>query len=804
LQALGELDFKKIEQKWAGEWEKSGVYRFDESSTKPVYSIDSPPPFTSGALHMGHVLSYSYFDFASRYKRMRGFNVFYPQGWDCQGFPTEVKVEKKFGRLPRAEFKARCIEFTLENIAAMKRQMVQMGFSPDWKYEYRTMDPSYHKRVQYSLLKMYDEGQVYHAKHPVLFCTNCVSAIAKAETEEIEADASLNTIKFEVEPTGEELLIATTRPELLHACVAVVIHPEDERAAKLVGKYAKTPVFGKSVPIIAEKEVDRQFGTGVVMVCSFGDKEDVKWIYRHKLAVIESWTEFGKVVNAGEGFDGLKPPAMREKVLEALKVQDRLVKQEKFKRVIKTHDRCGKPVDFLSTRQWFVKVKDSGESIIKAAKTMRWIPDFSVQYLVDWAQFIDFDWVISRQRVYGTPLPFYYCEKCAKVYAAEYSSLPVDPAAQPIGKECECGGKILGEASTCDCWVDSSITPLSIGQWPENKALFEKVYPASLRPQGLEIIRTWAFYTIARCLALTGKPPFQDVLINGSVLGKDNKKMSKSLGNYEDPDELLKRYPADAMRQWAALSGAFARDRPFSFKDVERSQSFLVKLWNASKFVQKALEGFDQTTSISHVAPYLRATDKWLLSRANRLAKDCTRALEQYDYYSAITAVHSFFWHEFCDFYLEEVKHRVYGEAATQEEKESRLAAQFVLRDALEKTLLLLAPFAVFVTEEVHASLFPSKGSLHARDWPQPLEEYINGEAENIVAGFLHLLLGEARKFKASRGLSLNEPLSHAKITAPDTFIASFKLFEQELRQTARIAEFSLETGDVVAVEFKV
>ncbi len=806
LMALDELVFKQLEEKWAKDWEQNKIYHFNPKSNKPVYSIDSPPPFTSGALHMGHMLSYSYFDFAARYKRMQGFNVFYPQGWDCQGFPTEVKVEKKFGRLPRTEFKKRCIEFTLQNIEAMKKQMIQMGFSPDWKYEYRTMDPDYHRRVQYSLLKMYEKGLVYRKLHPVLFCTNCQSAIAKAETEEVEHESFLNTLKFTVEQTGEPLLIATTRPELLHACVAVFIHPEDKRAKELTGKHAKTPIYGKIVPIIFDSDVDKEFGTGVVMVCSFGDKDDVKWIYRHKLPTIEAWSAYGKIQNAGPGLDGLSINVMREKIIQDLQDAKLLLKQEKLKRVIKTHDRCGKPVDFLATNQWFIKVKESSEKIIEAAKKMEWIPGFSVQYLIDWAQFIDFDWVISRQRVYGTPLPFYYCEECGEVYVPSVKQLPVDPSKESFSKsECKCGGDIVGEQSTADCWIDSSISPLVIAGWPDGDSnLFEQVYPASLRPQGLEIIRTWAYYTIARCLALTGQPPFKQVLINGSVLGTDGKKMSKSAGNFEDPDALLKKYSVDALRQWAALSGAFARDRPFSYKDVERSQSFLNKVWNAAKFTQKACEGYDKETVYEDVAMHLRMPDKWVLSKLNALVKDSVKWMDSYDYYAAISAIHFFFWHEFCDYYLEEVKYRVYDDKDGKQKAtaESRRAAQFVLHEAMLTTLKLLAPFAVFVPEEIFSQLFAHKGgSLHSQAWPVASEEYINQGMENNVAS-LHFVLSEARKFKASRGLALNEKISAAKITAPESELPNFKLFDEELRQVAKIEQFTLESGEKLAVEF--
>lgn len=319
----------------------------------------------------------------------------------------------------------------------------------------------------------------------------------------------------------------------------------------------------------------------------------------------------------------------------------------------------------------------------------------------------------------------------------------------------------------------------------------------TLRPQGLEIIRTWAFYTIARCLALTGKPPFEQVLINGSVFGTDGKKMSKSLGNYEDPDALLKKYSADALRQWAALSGAFARDRPFSYKDVEYSQAFLNKLWNAGKLVEKALEGYEQ----GREKPQLRATDKWLLSKANKLVKHCTQAMNAYDYYACITAVQQFVWHEFCDYYLEEIKYRIYGSEA-----ESKRAAQHCLHQAFNASLKLLAPFACFVADEVYCELFAGregKKSVHECEWPAAEEEYINAAAENIVEA-LHSLLSEVRKFKASKGLALNEGLSFAELVLPDTLLKDFSLVEEELKQVGRIESVSAVAGDSMKMTLKV
>src|SRR3989338_877007 len=395
---------KSVEAKWQQYWEENSIYAFDcEDKKRPVYSIDTPPPFTSGDLHMGHVLSYSYFDFVARYKRMRGFNVYYPQGWDCQGFPTEVKVEQKYGRKPPEEFRKLCIEWTESCILRMKQQMRTMGFSPDWKYEYKTMSGDYHMRVQHSLIKMFEQGLVYNAEHPVFWCPNCASALAKTDTDEIERDTFLNFLVFSCE--GESLQIATTRPEYLHACVAVLFNPSDERYKKFEGKMISTPL-GKEVKMLADKDVEKDFGTGLMMLCTFGDRQDIVGMYRHNLSPIRAMDSAGRLVNAGE-FDGLKAEEARKKILERLKEKGLFAKQERLKQAVKVHDRCKKPIELLLSRQWFAKIKGKSGEIVGAAKKMRWVPGFAIQYLEDWANFVEWDWVISRQRVFGTPLPFW-------------------------------------------------------------------------------------------------------------------------------------------------------------------------------------------------------------------------------------------------------------------------------------------------------------------------------------------------------------------------------------------------------------
>ncbi len=772
---------KEIEEKWQKRWAKEGTYNFDEKdSVKPVYSIDTPPPFTSGELHMGHVLSYSYFDFAARYKRMRGFNVYYPQGWDCQGFPTEVRVEKKYGRLPPEQFREKCVEWTGEMITRMKSQMNELGFSADWRYEYRTMDPEYHRKVQLSLLQMYGKKLVYRDRYPVYWCPKCVSAIAKAELDDVEKQGVLNFVKF-TGPDGKDLIIATTRPELLHACVAVLFHPNDERYEGLDGEKIITPL-GKEVIAFADKDVDKEFGTGLVMVCTFGDKMDVVWAHRYKLPIIEAMDKFGKLKNAGE-FDGLKTEEAKKKILEKLESEGKVVKKEQLTQMVKVHDRCATPVELILSMQWFADIRTTGKAIKDMAHRIKWVPDFGITYLVDWVEGAEWDWVISRQRVFGTPLPFYYCEKCGETQPAAENALPFYPE-KAEKKKCGCGEEMKPETSVCDCWVDSSITPLIISGWPDDEKKMEKFYPNTLRPQGVEIVRTWAFYTIYRSgVALTGMPPWQEILLNGNVLAPDGKKMSKSLGNIISPAELLRDYPVDAIRQWAAMSGAMAKDRPFSYEDIKYAKSFLTKLWNASRFVESVLKDYKPEEKDAEA---MGTVDTWMNSRMNEVLEEYSRNMDGYDYQHAINRLHNFFWHEFCDDYLEYVKHRVYVEKDTPEKR----AALYTLYNVLLKSAVLLAPIAPHISEEIYGGIFGKEQSVHRERWPSP-GKVDRKSIESVEV--LRKIVKELRQYKAANRMPQNAELQKIILTLDDGLSEEL---QNELKNISKIKELEIKKGE--------
>lgn len=776
--SLGKLDSKSVEEKWARIWEEEGAYSFNAESGKPLYVIDTPPPFPTGEFHLGGVLNWSYIDFVARYKRLKGFEVLFPQGWDCHGFPTEVKVEKKFGRLPREQFIEKCVEWTENVISTMKPQMKQLGFSIDWSKEYHTITPDYHKAVQQSVIKMFDEGFVYRGNHAVLWCPHCESAIAKAETDEAHRQTLLNYVWF---GENKELLVATTRPEMLHACVGVFVHPSDERFKELIGKEVEVPLFKNKVKIMADADVDKEFGTGAVMICTFGDNQDVIWAHRHSLPIIDAFNERGELVNAGD-YSGLPSKKARNKILDDLKALNRLEKQDEIQQTIKIHDRCKNPVELMRSSQWFIKTKEFKDEILKEAASIKWTPEHMFQKFRDWTENLEWDWCISRQRMFGVPLPFWYCNDCGKVYAAKKEDLPINPAtSKPPIEKCECGSELVGETSICDGWIDSSITPLMIAGWPDN--FDERLYPSALRPQGTDIIRTWAFYTIFRCMKLTDKKPFQEILVNGMVCGEDGKKMSKSLNNFVEAKEVVEKAGVDALRQWSALSGSTGKDNKFNWKDVNYAKSFIRKIWNASRFTENALKDYKEGNE------EYRVIDKWMSSRLNETIKKVSQAMEDKEFYTALTELQSFFWHDYCDQYIEDVKHRVYGEGDS-----TTSGAQTTLIKTLKSVLEMLYPFAPFTTSEIYFELFNKR----IESWPKP---GIVDDKALLIGKKLHEAVSQVRQQKAEKNMALNAPLEEVKVIVPMNFVDEFADVRDDLKAIAKTQAVEVEAGQTPEIK---
>ncbi|MCL5007404.1 MAG: valine--tRNA ligase [Candidatus Marsarchaeota archaeon] len=800
-----------IVSKWSARWEEMGVFSFHhDDESRRLFVIDPPPPFTDGALHMGQAYWVSYIDALARYKRMRGFNVLYPVGWDMQGFPSEIATEKKYGKsLSRDEFYAKCAELSQQNLDTMKKQMLSLGASFDQSLEYKTLSESYRRKVQLALLTLFRKGMVYRMKHSVSWCTNCVTAISREEIEETEESSTLNTLKFEV--GSESIDISTTRPEMLHACVAVAVNPDDERYSKLVGKKATVPIYGRKVPVIADPIVDKGFGTGAEMVCTFGDKNDVLLYHKHGLDLVEAIDERGKLRNSGE-LDGMSLKDARAKILEKLKEKKLLIETKPIMHQVKKHDRCSTKVELLSSTQWFIKTKDFSDKIIESGKSIRWDPEFAVQRIIDWAQFIEWDWNISRNRIFGTPIPFWYCGDCGEVIAPEEADLPVNPALEKakVQKCPSCGSEsIIGEQATCDNWVDSAITPLIIAGWPDDKNLFEKAYPSTVRIQGSDIVRTWAFYTIFMNWALVGQKPIENMLINGMVLGPDGSEMHKSLGNSIYPEEVLSKYSTDVLRLWVATSGSVGKDKRFSYEEIDKAKAFITKLENSAKFVMKAAPKAIEEQPHKGMGIF----DVWILNRLNMSIKSATDAYDSLNLYAASTKLIDFYWHDFCDYYIENVKHRV----SDPEKGESARAAAYTLRHVLSTFLQLISPIIPFTAEEINERL--GNESLMAQQMPKYAEKksgsdyVINGvvfssaivDIDYEDAGtMLNNVIGEVRKQKAAARIALNKPISSIHINVPEAYYNVVKGYSAELGKICKTEKVSVSVSESYSVAINI
>jgi len=782
----------EVEPKWQRRWDELGIHQFKRDDMKsPTYVIDTPPPYPSGEFHMGTALNWTYFDIVARYKRMRGFNVLFPQGWDCHGLPTEVQVEKRYGirkgDLPAEKFRDLCVKLTTENIAHMKEEMNSFGFSIDWSTEYRTMDPSYYSKTQLSFVQLYKKGLIYRGEHPVNWCPRCETAIADAEVEYGKRKTMLHYIRFKIAGESGELMIATTRPEYLPACVAVAVHPEDQRYRKHIGKKLEVPPFGQAVEIIEDEEVDPAFGTGVVMVCTFGDKTDVRWVNRYKLPVIKLIDEKGRMTEAAGKYSKMTVEEARRAMVEDLRAAGLLAKQEELVQNVGVCWRCKTAVEILAKPQWFMRVLALSDKVLEEARKVRWVPEHALTRFIDWTKSMDWDWVISRQRIFATPIPVWYCTGCNQPIVADEKQLPVIPSKDmpPVEKCPSCGNQSFQpDPDVLDTWMDSSITIAVHAGWPE---IDPRLFPADLQPNGTDIIRTWDYYLMVRHLALFDRAPYRTVLINGMVLGSDGRAMHKSLGNYVDSTKARDKYGADALRQWAAIGASTGSDIPFSWKDVEFAYRFMRKFWNAVRFASPHLNPDIAKLDAGKIS--FRPVDRWLLSRLNRLIKNVTGWLEDFQFNKALGEIHNFVWHELCDMYIEEVKHRLYSGDKTSE------AVAFTLYHTVLTSTKLLAPFAPHFAEEIYQTFFAGsekKPSIHVTKWPEADESAIDESAEKL-GEIANAVISALRQFKSTKKLALSSEISGLEIYTPSQILA--KQLEEiavDIAGTMRVREVKI------------
>jgi valyl-tRNA synthetase len=752
-------------------WQQSGTYHFASESKEPIYSIDTPPPTVSGHLHLGHVYSFSHTDFLARFWRMNGYNVYYPMGYDDDGLPTERLVEKWRGiiasEVGRSAFIEQCLAVSVEAEQAYETLWKRLGLSVDWRYSYRTIDEHSRRTSQWSFIDLYRKGLAYRREAPTIWCPECRTAIAQAELNDLERQTEFYTLAFRRED-GEALPIATTRPELLPACVAIFVHPEDARFRQLIGQRARVPLFGQDVPILADPAADPEKGTGAVMCCTFGDVTDIDWWYTHHLPLRMILHRDGTLNELAGAYAGLSTAEARRQMVAALAAEGLLLGKQTITQSVRVHERCDTPVEYIVTPQWFVRVLDFKQHLLDFAEPVTWHPAHMKARYREWVENLRWDWCISRQRVFGVTFPVWYCASCSEVMLADESQLPVDPQEQQPTRPCVCGSTtFLPDEDVMDVWATSSMTPQIVGRWLAENDVYQQVFPFSLRPQAHEIIRTWAFYTLVKSYHHFGVLPWKEVAISGWGLAPGGtEKISKSRGGGPlAPLEMIERYSADAVRYWAASTG-FGKDSTISEEKMQTGAKLVTKLWNVASFSQRFLEGYRPPEQ----PPALSTADRWILSRAQRLIARTTELFRSYDYAAAKSEMESFFWRDLADNYLEMAKGRLYNEASA-----GHGAARYTLSQILLTMVKLFAPFLPHVTEAIYQGLFAAsegKESVHRAAWPVVVASLLDEQAE-IAGEALADVATAVRRYKSEQALALNTELARLQLATEEASLAN-------------------------------
>ena len=847
----------EAEKRWQQHWVKTKTYAWQNDQPRAnTFVIDTPPPTVSGLLHMGHVFSYTQCDFVARYRRMKGMDVFYPMGFDDNGLPTERLVEKakkiRATDMSREDFIAQCMSVSEEARAEFRDLFQSIALSVDWAQEYHTISESSRRISQSSFLDLFAKGEVERRLQPFFWDPVDQTAIAQAEIEDKELDSSWNDIWFGIEGSDEKILIGTTRPEMIPACVAIFYHPDDGRYTHLKGKHAITPLFGARVPILTDDTVDPEKGTGIMMCCTFGDEADIEKWKKHKLETKVILNKFGKMDlsalssspelatptigrsqedspiiaygNSGndvvEKLNGKKVSnrdpkhlGARETIIDLLRESGDLKESKPIRHAVKCAERSGAPLEILPTHQWFVKVCDKKDALKARARECDWKPDWMRLRIEQWIDGLNSDWCISRQRYFGVPFPIWYVWekigertshvthragdgtikgeqevpvedfKLVDMIIAGETDLPVNPISTPPSdivdiisqeypgcwraKSKETGKdlRIVADFDVMDTWATSSISPqLSAGGINTNDDRFAKLFPADLRPQAHEIIRTWAFYTIVKAHLHSNTIPWHNLMISGWCLAEDKTKMSKSKGNVVTPVELIEEQGTDAVRYWAATSRLGA-DTAFSKDLLKIGKKLVNKLWNATKFAAIHLEKLDGEADATLITAPL---DRWILTRLHRAVAKATEAFESYEYADALRATEDFFWNDFCDNYLELVKARVYDETGSN--AAGQRSAVHAIYFCLQGILRLFAPFVPHITEELFSHIFADDyakiGSLHARGmWPNAADYLVDAQAE-VQGSAAVQILEVIRKAKSERGVSIKFPIEQVMLFA--------------------------------------
>ncbi|WP_435592006.1 valine--tRNA ligase [Nocardia sp. bgisy118] len=829
-----------LETKWSAFWNETELYRFRRPGTRDaVFSVDTPPPTVSGSLHVGHVFSYTHTDIIARYQRMRGKHVFYPMGWDDNGLPTERRVQNYYGvrcdpslpydpafevpvpvmertgaekkaaavNISRRNFVELCTELTGEDERVFERLWRNLGLSVDWSMTYSTIGERAQRVSQAAFLRSVTRGEAYQAEAPTMWDVTFQTAVANAEVVEKEVSGAYHRLAFTYD--SQIVNIDTTRPELLPGCVALVAHPDDQRYAALIGKEAVSPIFGVRVPVLAHSAADPEKGTGIAMICTFGDTNDVKWWREFALPTRTVVGRNGRmlpldfaglpakdVASAQEVYDrlvGLTVHSARETMSELLRESGALIGEPRpTTRAVKFFEKGDKPLEIVSSRQWFIKTLDYRDELLARGAELDWHPSHMKARYDGWVNGLNSDWLISRQRFFGVPLPVWYPldDDGQPIYEApifpKESHLPVDPSsACPPGYEPDQRGMargFVGEPDVMDTWATSSLSPQIVCGWLVDDALFNQTFPMDLRPQAHDIIRTWLFATVVRSQLEAGQLPWQHAALSGWILDPDRKKMSKSQGNVVTPGHLLDEYGADAVRYWAAC-GRPGTDTAYDPKQMKIGRRLAMKLLNAAKFVLAV-------PAPSRTAVVTEPLDRAMLARLSETIQEVTAALDGFNYTTALDRTERFFWF-FCDDYLELVKERAYG----LNEFGASESARQALRRALDVIIRLLAPVLPYTTEETWS--WTHESSVHLAPWPtadELLAEITDADAE--LADLASITIGGVRKAKVTANAQRRDDVARVVVEASDAILVQIKRFVSDVQAAGRIGEIIYKANE--------
>ena len=746
-------------------WNREKTYSFNKESERTIYSVDTPPPYLSGHVHIGQLLHYTQIDMIARYRRMQGLEVNFPLGIDRNGLPVELRVEQEYGMdmhsTPRAEFVAKCREQLDMYEDEVVDWFMRLGLSFN-TYEregsYRTDSPDYRAITQATFIELWNRGLVYSDYRPNNWCFDCGTTIADAEVEYTQRPTTLSYLLFDVE--GEEPIeIATSRPELLCACGAVFIHPDDERYQGYGGKTATVPLFDLEVPIIESATADMEFGTGALMVCSYGDMADVMAFRDHALEPIAAISPQGKMTEAAGKFEGMTVEEAKKAIIEELKEKDLLSKQEQTMQRVPLCWRSETPIEFIAMNEWYLKQVEFLDDMREIAKDTPFYPDYHRQILLDWINRVSVDWPISRRRYYGTEIPLWYCNSCGEPVVPQNGKLEYYQPwkEEPPFDECpKCGANdgFQGEERTFDTWMDSSISGLQIIGYLRDTDLFERAFGDVMRPQGKEIVRTWLYYSLLRTYQLTKKPAFREIWISGHVVDEHGEKMSKSKGNSPPPGPFVDKYGADAMRLFGVLEAGLGGDVRFSEERLAGASKFMTKLWNIARFI--SMFPYDPEMKMDDLTP----VDRWVLAEANEMVNRILPDCERLDFHKPAKEIRNFTWNIFADHILEMLKGRCFNSDRMFTENEQK-SAWLALHETLSVILRALAPITPFLTDKVFRELY-GDDSIHREAYPSP-QSALESELSEYTA-LLQAVNSGFWGFKRENGISLREGLPAASI----------------------------------------